>query len=814
MSQKAKINTLIEANPDFTHLSDTVRLLKGGEVISQSDFFHQDYAFNAVKLFDKGLETFWHCQVKDGKNMNLTDKENHKYTQDPYVLSNAYTSVYQGGGLVSSKYVTPITGGGSVSGSWAQITFPTPAYPSDMTIQVRQNNYNTESQKEIPKKVTLLCSDQDQDIPDNLKTWKHLATYDFGTKYSTQIEFAFSGIYGYEYFDLEINGKKFSSYVAKKVEESETINISGLDSLKINFVNRKSFPQTGGAQRPGIMFSKFTVNGKEMRDFIQHETRRKRAKPVNGMLRWGQGYDLVAAFPGDAETPMYMPITLSADEHKYQVSINGCRTVRLVVEELYGGTKFNIAKWNILGTLGKVPTDSSASGATSFFAGKLTKEGFTNRREPIDNTIFNGIYTNSPDIKGIPLSNMMTNTDNFDTGGLNLFEKFKNRPAIRRTAPASQVNSTITRRQKQRHEGKYVREGFAEAADGQGQEAGQTAQDAISMEKNIIGYINDFNAEYAKYIHCNGLHMSDDKRSIKSSATDPDGKCWPKTDYHRLITKIVVRMTVAKNVNSGTNQMQYLTFLGIKEGETNESQVSAPFTTDFDGVNISPATDTFDGVKVITFENSYNDNTGELNEFETGGRLQGLHEFAGELTGVRFGFGTSKLELNALQITIYDHRGTAENKVFYDLINMKADGGPETVLDQFKDTGSATGAASNVSFDIQGNKLSFYKNGLDSLKSITTTLQNELNNLQSASQSMTKTKNLTQYTQDADILSGNIKEFKDIRYKMDMKLRELYFLDGTNSANAQLSYTGTMMSGMLWTALTASVLYYTFYEMD
>ena len=37
-----------------------------------------------------------------------------------------------------------------------------------------------------------------------------------------------------------------------------------------------------------------------MRDFIQHETRRERAKPVNGMLRWGAGYDLVAAFPGDA----------------------------------------------------------------------------------------------------------------------------------------------------------------------------------------------------------------------------------------------------------------------------------------------------------------------------------------------------------------------------------------------------------------------------------------------------------------------------------------------------------------------------------
>ena len=33
MSKQAKINTLIDANPDFKDLSDTVRLLKGGEVI-------------------------------------------------------------------------------------------------------------------------------------------------------------------------------------------------------------------------------------------------------------------------------------------------------------------------------------------------------------------------------------------------------------------------------------------------------------------------------------------------------------------------------------------------------------------------------------------------------------------------------------------------------------------------------------------------------------------------------------------------------------------------------------------------------------
>jgi len=814
MSKQAKINTLIDANPDFKHLSDTVRLLKGGEVISQSDFFHQDFAFNAVKLFDKSLATFWHCQVKDGKNMNIADRENYKYVQDPYVLANSYTSVYQGGGHASTKYLTPVLGGEAISGSWCQITFPTPAFPSDMSIQVRNNNYNTSSQREIPKKVSIVCSDDDQDTPDNLKTWKFLATYDFGTAYTTKIEFSFSGIYGFEYFNIIINGQTFSSYTAKKIEQEETIYVSGLDSLKIEFVNKKSFPQTAGSQKPGILFSKFNVNNKEMRDFIQHETRRERAKPKNGMLRWGAGYDLVAAFPGDAEKAMYKPIPLPGNVHKYDVSSVGCRTIRMIVEELYGGSKFNIAKWNILGTVGKVPTIDG--GGTSFFQGPIEPQGFTNMRPTIDNSMFNGIYTNSPDIQGIHLSNMITNTENFNNDGLNLFESFANikKPKAKKViSPPSQINSAIKRRHKQRPSGKYIREGFEEPLPSQDP---VTAQDAITMEKNIVSYINQFNAEYAKYIHCNGLHINDNKRSIKKSADDTEGTCWPKTDYHRLITKVVIKMNVAESSSSGTDQWQGFTFKGIKEGDEGAGEVAIAknFTKQVDGVVFAPKSGNHSGEHIITLANEYDENTGELLESENGGGLHGLHEFAGKITAMTFAFGSSKLELNALQVTFYDQRGSGDNVVAYDFINKKAEGGSDDILPEFKDTGSAIGSAANVAFDIVGNQLSFYKNGLVALTSISTTLQNELSNLDNISNSLTKTKNLEQYNADATLLSTNIKEFKKIRDRMDMQLRELYFLDGTNSANSHLSYTGTMMSGMLWTALTASVLYYTFYELD
>tara|TARA_B100000900_G_scaffold413020_1_gene436028 strand:- start:1022 stop:3427 length:2406 start_codon:yes stop_codon:yes gene_type:complete len=796
------VNTLIDANPDFGTLSQKIRLLKGGEVMSQSDYFHDDYAFNAVKLFDKSLETFWHCNVKGGKNYNLSDKENHAFKQDPYVRSSPYISVYQGGGTATTKYSTPITGGGSVAGSWAQITFPKQAFPGDMYIQIRKNNYNTNAQREMIKKVTFCCSDNDQDTPDSLKVWKHLATYDFGPRYATKIEFRFKGVYGFEYFNIEINGKVFSSYTAKKTESSETIYIGGLDSLKIVFVNKKSFRQTGGAIPPAIMFSRFSVNNKEMRDFIQHETRRENRRPVGGILKAAEGYDLVAAFPGDAEKPMFMPIKLDAGQFKYDARNSGTRTIRMIVEELYGGTKFNIANWNIMGTLGPVAVDTSNPGepVSSFYKGS---EGFTNAliqpRQQIDNSIFNGIFTNTPDITGMSLTN----------------EPFKSIKPLKKienkvVKSDSQINKGIKKRFNSKIKNRYVKEGFIGASEGtSGTET--VPPDVISMEKEVIRLINKFNDEYALYIHCNGLHLDDSNRKIKSSENG-EGKCWPQQDFYRIIQKIVIRFKVANNVNSGTNSWEFLTFLGTKFGETDgDGTVAEPFTQQFKDVFFSPPSANETGEYSITIENSYEDGTGELEQPEIGGALHGLHEFNGTINGVKFGFGSTKLELNELQITIFDQRG-GNNTSSYDLINIKADGGSEAVLEQFQNVGSATGAPSNVSFDIPTNTLSFYNKGLDKLKSTYEELTNMLNEMTSAS--ITNKKNLAEYTGDAETLSNAIKQFKDIRYNMDMKLRELYYLDGTNSANAKLTYGGTMLSGMLWTALTASVLYYTFYEMD
>lgn len=818
---KNTVNTLIDANPDFGTLSQTIRLLKGGEVISQSDYFHQDYTFNAVKMFDKSLDTFWHCNVKGGKNMNLANKENEPFKQEPYIRANEFTSVYQGGGSTGTKFSTAITGGESIAGSWAQITFPKVAYPGDMFIQIRKNNYNTNAQREMIKKVSFCCADADQDTPDEMKQWKLLGTYDFGTRYATKIEFAYKGVYGYEYFNIEINGKIFSSYVAKKAESVETIYIGGLDTLKIIFVNKKSFAQTGGAIPPAIMLTKFKINDKEMRDFIHHETRRSNRKPVNGVLRAAEGYDLVAAFPGDAEKPMFMPIKINSNEFKYQAQSSGTRTIRMIVQELYGGEKFNLASWSIMGTLGPIPRDTSNPGEpASSFLEKFTNGNVTHRGI-IDNSIFNGIFTNSPEISGMSLTN-----EGFKN--IKSMKTIDNKPYKKKVSPISQINKGVGKLSTQKLNKKYVKEGYSNNLVEGFADDGAVPDNVIDMEREVVRLLNKFNEQYAKYVHCNGLHLSDDKRSVKKSE-DGEGKCWPKKDYYRLIQKIVVRMKVAKNVNSGTNQFQAFTFLGKREDDESggTDAIAEPFSTGWvKDVTFSPASDTgnngepFDGVYTLTIENQIDDQTGELENSEIGGALHGLHEFSGQITGVRFSFGTSKLELNELQVTLYDQRSSS-GEASYDLLNLKAanenggDANPSLVLEAFKDIeDSATGAASNTSFDVAGNTLMFYRSGLDELKATTTKLGDTLDNMVLQANSLTNVKTLNEYNSDAQTLSNAIKQFKEIRYNMDMKLRELYYLDGTNSANAQLTYGGTMMSGMLWTALTASVLYYTFYEMD
>jgi hypothetical protein len=700
MSSVTKVNPLIDANPDLGKKSKNINLLVGGEVIVQSDYLHQNPQWNAVKLFDKNnLNSFWHSQIKGASDKNKDGTENYPYVTDPYIPTSTYTSVYKGGGSPQTTYSTPVVGGAAIAGSWAQITFPKMAFPSDMSIQVRKNNYNVVSQREIPKKISFVCSNDDQNISDDQKTWTHLATYDFGTKYTTKIEFNFTGVYGREYFTFSLNGRIYSSFVAGKTVTKETIYISGLESIKIIFVNEKTFSSDPNKVRPGIMFSKFNINGKEMRDFFKHDTRRAAFTPKNGVFSHGGGYDLVAAFPGDANKPMYKPIELSKDEHKYQASISGCRTIRMIIEELYGGDKFNIAEWYIGGNIG------SPSSSTEGFS-ITNANAFTNREE-MQKTLFNGIYTNSPEISGIQLSN--------------LFEPIN-------------------------------KEGFE-------------VQGAMTLATQVREHINTFNTLYSKYVHCNGLHLTDSERSTS--------KCIPEQDYYRLIKSIDFEFEMGPNSNDGSNAVQYVQFLN------GDAPVGSSFTTQFENVEFSVG-------------NEYTINI-------TGDDLLGLNGYHGQIDGMKIGIASTKFVPEIFKVRFTDQRD--QSQLFIDV-------GKESF------TEAQRGDPSNVQIVIPGRTINYYKNGLDDLNTAMSNLDTKLIELQNAKLNITTSKSLTEYKRTGNELSASIKGFLNTRYEMDMKLRELYKLKGTASANKELEYNGSMMSGMLWTALTATVLYYTFYEFD
>lgn len=703
-----KVNSLIDSNPDLKTRSKHIRLLKGGEVISQSDFLHQYPNWNAVKLFDKRLHTFWHSQRQGARNKNNEGDESYPYLTHPYMPTNTYTSIYQGGGSPQTIHSTPILNGASIAGSWAQITFPETAYPTEMSIQVRKNNYNVVSQREIPKKISLVVSNDDQNIADEQKTWTHLATYDFGTEYATKIEFNFKGVFGTEYFTIEINGKIYSSYVASKTESNEIIYIAGLDTLKITFLNQKSFSSAPSAPKASILFSRFTVNGKEMRDFFKHDTRRSRLTPKQGAFTHQGGYDLVAAFPGDANKPMYKPIKLSSSNHKYDVGNSGCRSIRMIVEELYGGEKFNIATWYIGGNIG------TQSGINEGFS-ITNANAFTNRDE-IQKTLFNGIYTNAPEISGIQLSNIIEPRN---------------------------------------------KEGF------------ETEDSPMALEKEIIELINKFNDEYYNYVHCNGLHLKDSERNRT--------KCIPENDYYRKLAKISFNFKMGPNSTDGSNGIQYMRFMN---GDT---VVGRPFVSQFTAVPFAKNT-----THSIVIENVEDSNGNIIDQ------LQGLGDYHGEITHLVIGIQNTKFVPSTFVVKFTDQRGHVHT-----FINA-------TKGDFVTDDNQA--APKDTALTVTGNTIKYYNNGLNKLNTVIANLDTKLESLSNAT--VTDGKGLAQYKTDANVLSSQIKGFLQTRYEMDMKLRELYKLKGTTSASKELEYNGAMMSGMLWTALTATVLYYTFYEFD
>ena len=311
-------NTII-VTPDFDKASRFTRILKNGEIVSQSDTMNSSSAFNAVKLFNNDIvNSAWFCNIKGGKSINEANRENIPFKQDPYIQVSPYHSNYQGGNPEdTSRYYTTVTDSGSFPGSWAQITFKDNIELGNCTIQVLQQNYNQASQREVPKRV-LLCGSQDgANVSDTQTRWDLIADYDFGTKYCTTIEFEYYGHYGKEFFTLEINGALYSTYKcmkgpanAKKV----SIPISGLETCRIQFLNKRDFSLKTD---PYIKITYFTVRtGDEepinLRDMWVHETynygnpaadppvaaSNTQWNPIDGKFKWEDGYKLMASVPG------------------------------------------------------------------------------------------------------------------------------------------------------------------------------------------------------------------------------------------------------------------------------------------------------------------------------------------------------------------------------------------------------------------------------------------------------------------------------------------------------------------------------------
>ena len=718
--------TRVDAFPDLNKKSKNVSILRGGEIVSCSDYFHQHRDYNAAKLFDLNKRTFWHCQIKGGKYLGKSN-EDISFDQNPYKQVATYKSVYVGGKSSDKDsssmqfFSTNVENIGNINGSWAQISYKKPIMPTSMFIQVRPK-YDYLQQYEVPKKISIVASKDDANIPDDKKRFTLLYRKDegFGYKYARKIVFSFKSMLNkpyvdlkgnvkYENFSLFLNGKLYSTYLCSDRVQRVEIYIGGIDTMKVLFNNKKNFPDN---TNPGILFTEFTVDGKNIIDFFVHETGDSRMNPKDGAFIYPEGYDLESAFPGNAKSNWAQPIPINMEDFELASTGEYYKTYRLIVEELYGGTKFNLSYWGITGDREKI-------------------EGFMNNNI-ISNNIFNSVYTNTPKIKGV---NLLEGYRSNNNGKFNVLEPF-----------TSDTNR------------------------------------AMSKEQELTNEINLFNEEYAKYIKCNGTHIED---SVRESGSPP--LCNPETDYYRKIKKIEISLTIASNTTfPGGNSWKSFSFFGIPDGKTVSEQIGIPFTFTDGQVYTKGETP-----PSIILSN------------EPGAQsLNGLDAFAGKLDGMSFSFGSSSLQFYEFIVNITDNRGVTQN-----FISKKADRLGDSI-EEFKNNHSQIVLLSAT------NNLNYYNQGIGNLTTRYDTIMNLIQDIINIQPTLNDAINLDQYNTNHNTLKENIKQFNEIRDDLDMKLRELYMIEGSTSATKKLQYDGTMFSGILWTVLATSVLYYTLYELD
>ena len=688
----------ISAYYDTSKKSKNKEVLKGGETVSQSDYWGMDRRYNAVKLFDKNDNTIWHS------NRHIRARRS-RFPRNLYKRISPYHSIYRtldsGDTNKSTFGFTRLSGEqNGIHGSWAQITYKNAFVPGPMYIKMRNNRRNYINwQERTVKKLAIVGTNQGNEVPDEDKIFDLITRVDYGTRYSQTVTIEANSISGGKNITLR-NGKiklvieSFEVYINNKLLETisleptqsikRTYNASyiGLDQqgLMIKYINGRDFNE----EENGISFSEFKINDVNVKPFFVYNKDIEATKITDGKFKKSGEYSLEWNSLQDKRYQEKMEIL----QEDFLIKNGDYQTYRLIIEELYGGIVFGISEWNI----------------------SKKREGFNNMRNTIKdnkNNMLNPIYTNLPVVSGISLI-----------------------------------------------------EGY------------EGIKGTMRKEERVVELLNEFNNEYATYIRCNGLHLKDSERQ----------NCSPIDNYYRLPAKIVIEFTVANGEYSGSSSWNSFSFYGLLPDSSTEEMIGTPFNQ--------------------TLGNSYA--RGSYHKIVLNkNQLNGLQNFAGQITKMSLSFGISKLQFYKFKVDIFDNRGKE-----YNFINLQANILGEPITGDNWDENRAD------VINVNGNGLYFYDKGLDRITALHSQLISELDSMKADETEINDAINIDTYNNNHQALKSSIDSFNDLRYDLDTKLRELYMIDGTTSSSKKLEYDGTMFSGVLWTVLATTVLYYTLYELD
>jgi hypothetical protein len=717
MVQTYNNDTNVSGYYNKKYISREKNNLVSGQTVSQSDFLNSDSRHNAVKLFDKNINTSWKSQIKGGTYLDDINRR-QKFKRNLYSKISTYHSIYSTPEIDktndSTYSLTKLNNDKGIHGSWAQVTYSRPLIAGSMYIQMEDRGDSYIEQMQTVKKLSIVASNQGDEIPDRDKKFDLITEIDYDKKYAQKFSFKVSSKSGgisklgkttIESFNVIANGQILETIKCipgREVERTYYLSSVGLEDkgIIIDYLNASDFKNiTNFSGIPGLHFSEFTLNDKPVLSYFKHG-RNSNKDPIDGSFTKGGPYELQITSASNKLHKEKLPIPYN----NFIIKEKPYVTYRLIIQELYGGKNFRINDWGITGKNVNIKNPDEG-----FYNRKTSEKQISNAR------ILNSIYTNTPKIAGVSLI-----------------------------------------------------EGY------------QGTSELMDREESIIDLVNRFNEEYATYIRCNGLHLKDSERQ----------NCVPSVNFYRLPRIIKIEFTVAQNLNSGSNAWNSFSFIGIPDGSTtNQPQIiGTPFNYT-SGMTFESGSN-----HTIQLEYNQNNNKNELN---------GLEQFAGEFTGMELSFGDSKLEFFSFKVTIIDNRG--KPYTFIDSVSNQ--------LGQLI-SGNNWDDNRNDITAITGNSIHFYNNGLDQITSLHSQLRTELDSMTSYTSELNNAINLSSYESNHNSLKNSIKDFKELRYDLDTKLREIYMIEGSTSGLKKLQYDGTMFSGALWTVLATTILYYTLYELD